>query len=130
MSVYSKKKPKAADCTNVQADLQFHLMKHPDNFFPCFSEELLYFLFQAFFQGKLKIQGNMGLAMKLKEIQPQGQSKLWEAVRPEIRFYCEYWNAYANYLNIPKILISWFYYLIQILQYLLIDGRKHAYRYP
>ncbi|KAL3869512.1 hypothetical protein ACJMK2_042183 [Sinanodonta woodiana] len=27
---------------------------------------------QAFFQGKLKIQGNMGLAMKLKDIQPKG----------------------------------------------------------
>lgn len=27
--------------------------------------------FQAFFQGKLKITGNMGLAMKLKEIQPK-----------------------------------------------------------
>lgn len=30
----------------------------------------------AFFQGKLKIGGNMGLAMKLKEIQPAGGSKL------------------------------------------------------
>jgi len=30
---------------------------------------------QAFFQGKLKIAGNMGLAMKLKELQP-AQSKL------------------------------------------------------
>ena len=30
---------------------------------------------QAFFQGKLKIGGNMGLAMKLKELQP-AQSKL------------------------------------------------------
>ncbi|XP_077981352.1 sterol carrier protein 2-like [Glandiceps talaboti] len=31
---------------------------------------------QAFFQGKLKIAGNMALAMKLKELQPTGQSKL------------------------------------------------------
>lgn len=32
---------------------------------------------QAFFQGKLKIAGNMSLAMKLKELQPKtGQSKL------------------------------------------------------
>jgi len=32
---------------------------------------------QAFFQGKLKIAGNMALAMKLKELQPKtGQSKL------------------------------------------------------
>ncbi|KAL8601002.1 hypothetical protein ACOMHN_030659 [Nucella lapillus] len=30
----------------------------------------------AFFQGKLKIAGNMGLAMKLKEIQPGAKSKL------------------------------------------------------
>ncbi|GFO31689.1 non-specific lipid-transfer protein, partial [Plakobranchus ocellatus] len=30
----------------------------------------------AFFQGKLKIEGNMGLAMKLKEIQPAAGSKL------------------------------------------------------
>lgn len=31
---------------------------------------------QAFFQGKLKISGNMGLAMKLKELQPQAKAKL------------------------------------------------------
>ncbi|KAL8610592.1 sterol carrier protein 2 [Nucella lapillus] len=30
----------------------------------------------AFFQGKLKIGGNMGLAMKLKELQPPSGSKL------------------------------------------------------
>jgi len=30
----------------------------------------------AFFQGKLKIAGNMALAMKLKEIQPAAKSKL------------------------------------------------------
>ncbi|XP_076462386.1 sterol carrier protein 2-like [Babylonia areolata] len=30
----------------------------------------------AFFQGKLKIGGNMGLAMKLKELQPSTGSKL------------------------------------------------------
>jgi len=40
------------------------------------SHLLSIFVEQAFFQGKLKIQGNMGLAMKLKEIQPKGQSKL------------------------------------------------------
>ena len=34
------------------------------------------FVLQAFFQGKLKIGGNMGLAMKLKELQPPGGSKL------------------------------------------------------
>ena len=33
-------------------------------------------LLQAFFQGKLKIGGNMGLAMKLKDLQPPGGSKL------------------------------------------------------
>jgi len=36
---------------------------------------------KAFFQGKLKIQGNMGLAMKLQEFQKQAseiQSKLWK----------------------------------------------------
>ncbi|CAD5111839.1 DgyrCDS1104 [Dimorphilus gyrociliatus] len=31
---------------------------------------------QAFFQGKLKIKGNMGLAMKLKEFQSEAQAKL------------------------------------------------------
>lgn len=31
---------------------------------------------KAFFQGKLKIQGNMGLAMKLQEFQKQAKSKL------------------------------------------------------
>jgi len=31
---------------------------------------------KAFFQGKLKIQGNMGLAMKLQEFQKQAASKL------------------------------------------------------
>ena len=35
------------------------------------------FSYQAFFKGKLKIKGNMGLAMKLREIQPKaGKSKL------------------------------------------------------
>ena len=35
---------------------------------------------QAYFQGKLKVQGNMGLAMKLSELmksQTKLQSKLW-----------------------------------------------------
>lgn len=33
---------------------------------------------QAFFQGKLKIAGNMGLAMKLQNLQLQpGKAKLW-----------------------------------------------------
>ena len=36
---------------------------------------------KAFFQGKLKVQGNMGLAMKLQEFQKQAseamKSKLW-----------------------------------------------------
>ncbi|CAD5118567.1 DgyrCDS7255 [Dimorphilus gyrociliatus] len=31
---------------------------------------------QAFFQGKLKITGNMGLAMKMKEFQAQAKAKL------------------------------------------------------
>lgn len=35
---------------------------------------------QAFFQGKLKITGNMGMAMKLQSLQLQpGKAKLWEA---------------------------------------------------
>lgn len=38
------------------------------------------FSYQAFFKGKLKIKGNMGLAMKLREIQPKaGKSKLQKA---------------------------------------------------
>ena len=31
---------------------------------------------KAFFQGKLKIQGNMGMAMKLQEFQKQAESKM------------------------------------------------------
>ena len=34
---------------------------------------------KAFFQGKLKIQGNMGLAMKLKEFQKQGAAQTVKA---------------------------------------------------
>lgn len=36
-----------------------------------------FFILQAFFQGKLKITGNMGLAMKLQNLQLQpGKAKL------------------------------------------------------
>lgn len=39
---------------------------------------VLFFPSQAFFQGKLKINGNMGLAMKLQNLQLQpGKAKLW-----------------------------------------------------
>ena len=39
---------------------------------------LFFFSSQAFFQGKLKINGNMGLAMKLQNLQLQpGKAKLW-----------------------------------------------------
>lgn len=34
---------------------------------------------QAFFQGKLKISGNMGMAMKLQNLQvTAGKAKLWD----------------------------------------------------
>jgi putative sterol carrier protein len=32
-------------------------------------DDVLFSFLQAFFQGKLKISGNMGLAMKMKELQ-------------------------------------------------------------
>lgn len=36
-------------------------------------------VFQAFFQGKLKLKGNMGLAMKLREFQVNiEKGKLWD----------------------------------------------------
>ena len=38
--------------------------------------DLFLALLQAFFQGKLKIGGNMGLAMKLKDLQPPSGAKL------------------------------------------------------
>lgn len=38
---------------------------------------------QAFFQGKVKIQGNMGLALKLTELQKKAQKKI-EVLRAKL----------------------------------------------
>ena len=46
---------------------------------------------KAFFKGKLKIQGNMGLAMKLQEFQKRAmselKSKLWTIWNVNIAYY-------------------------------------------
>ena len=64
---------------------------------------------QAYFQGRLKIKGNMGLAMKLQQLMKsnaaQIKAKLWKS--------CLRWNIYpATVISKNVIVVSIGFYLV------------------